>query len=74
MLAHLLILLPVGRFGKAYTAHPLFTADTDNPSIVASTGFPVCIPRSADDVDCPAKNRPNGAKKLYVHYHLRTPN
>ncbi len=42
-----------------------FTADTDNPTIHASTGFPMCIPRafpfgSEGDTDalCPQQNRP----------------
>ena len=44
---------------------PRFTADTDNPTIHASTGFPMCIPRafpfgSDGDTDalCPQQNRP----------------
>jgi hypothetical protein len=44
---------------------PRFTADTDNPTMHASTGFPMCIPRaypfsSAGDTDalCPQQNRP----------------
>ncbi|KAL0949902.1 hypothetical protein HGRIS_009930 [Hohenbuehelia grisea] len=53
---------PVGRFGKVHGDWPLWTADTDNPSIIASTGFPVCVPRvdpaSEDDPLCPKKNRP----------------
>jgi len=50
---------------------PRFTADTDNPTIHAATGFPMCIPRafpfgSDGDTDalCPQQNRPkqgNGA-------------
>ncbi len=31
--------------------------DPDNPAVVAVTGFPMCIPRSAADPDCPAANR-----------------
>ena len=44
---------------------PRFTADTDNPTIHASTGFPMCIPRAypfgpEGDTDalCPQQNRP----------------
>ncbi|WP_394754850.1 hypothetical protein [Crenothrix sp.] len=44
---------------------PRFTADTDNPTIHASTGYPMCIPRAypfgiAGDTDalCPQQNRP----------------
>ncbi|KAK0488388.1 hypothetical protein EDD18DRAFT_1311319 [Armillaria luteobubalina] len=53
---------PVGRFGKVHGDWPLWTADTDNPSIQASTGFPLCLPRAdpavADDPLCPDSNRP----------------
>lgn len=45
--------------------HQRFTADTDNPTIHAATGFPMCIPRaypfgSNGDTDalCPQQNRP----------------
>jgi hypothetical protein len=51
---------------------PRFTADTDNPTIHAATGFPMCIPRAypfgpEGDTDalCPQQNRPkkvNGVK------------
>jgi hypothetical protein len=44
---------------------PRFTADTDNPTIHAATGFPMCVPRaypfgSEGDTDalCPQQNRP----------------
>ncbi|ESK86953.1 hypothetical protein Moror_3350 [Moniliophthora roreri MCA 2997] len=53
---------PVGRFGLVHGDWPVWTADTDAPSIIASTGFPVCVPRtdpaSEDDPLCPKKNRP----------------
>ncbi|KAH8650499.1 hypothetical protein BGZ60DRAFT_388908, partial [Tricladium varicosporioides] len=49
---------PTGRYGLPYTANPLWASDPDNPSIHATSGFPVCIPRSANDPLCPAKNRP----------------
>lgn len=70
---------PIGRYGKVHTAlnnakpgavleqgyDPRFTADTDNPTIRAVTGYPMCIPRSnpfnaneGDDVQCPESNRP----------------
>jgi hypothetical protein len=53
---------PVGRFGLAHSPDPRFTADTDNPTIHASSGYPVCIPRTdpavAIDPECPATNRP----------------
>ena len=80
---------PVGRFGKKHgglgcealgtcdveESHfdQRFTADTDNPTIHAATGFPMCIPRAypfgqLGDTDalCPQQNRPkqgvNGSK------------
>ncbi|KAI3618996.1 hypothetical protein WG66_000447 [Moniliophthora roreri] len=53
---------PVGRYGLVHGEWPIWTADT------ASTGFPVCIPRTdpavEDDPLCPKKNRPiDGAGK-----------
>ncbi|KAL4265076.1 hypothetical protein AB1N83_004418 [Pleurotus pulmonarius] len=53
---------PIGRFGKVHGDWPLWSADTESPSIQASTGFPVCLPRVdpavEDDPLCPKKNRP----------------
>jgi hypothetical protein len=47
---------------------PRFTADTDNPTMHASTGFPMCIPRAFPfgangdtDALCPQQNRPKQA-------------
>lgn len=58
---------PNGIFGKAYTGRPFMTADDENPSITAFSGFPMCIPRSATDELCPPTNRPNKAQgTLYV--------
>lgn len=69
----------IGRFGKPHASpsnpqlgavietdyDPRLTADTDNPTIRAITGFPMCIPRSnpfdvaqGDDPLCPESNRP----------------
>ncbi|KAK7062725.1 hypothetical protein VNI00_000213 [Paramarasmius palmivorus] len=52
----------VGRFGLVHGDWPVWTSDTDAPSIIASTGFPVCVPRTdpanEDDPLCPKKNRP----------------
>ncbi len=80
---------PVGRFGLKHGGpgcisqgtcdveeslyDQRFTADTDNPTIHAATGFPMCIPRAypfgtSGDTDalCPQQNRPkqgvNGSK------------
>ncbi|HSC69929.1 MAG TPA: hypothetical protein VLH58_01160, partial [Candidatus Methylomirabilis sp.] len=63
---------PVGRFGLPQSADPRFTADTDNPTIHAQTGYPMCIPRAIPPVAvlpgltppaetdplCPQRNRP----------------
>ena len=53
---------PVGRFGLKHSPDPRFTADTDNATVHAKTGYPMCIPRTdpavADDPLCPKVNRP----------------
>ncbi|KAJ6562301.1 hypothetical protein B0H19DRAFT_1259888 [Mycena capillaripes] len=49
---------PLGRYATPYTAYPLWSVDPDNPSVRASTGFPVCIPRNSTDSECPLTNRP----------------
>ncbi|KAJ7604817.1 hypothetical protein DFH06DRAFT_274226 [Mycena polygramma] len=58
---------PLGRYGQAYTKYPLWTVDADNPSVRASTGFPVCIPRNSTDAQCPSTNRPKDTKGNYVN-------
>lgn len=56
-----------GRYGRASTPDNRFQADQDNPTILAETGFPMCIPRvtadpnvgaNADDPECPRSSRP----------------
>lgn len=53
---------PLGRFGRPNTPDQRFTVDSDNPTIQAGTGFPMCLPRTdpavADDALCPQGNRP----------------
>jgi hypothetical protein len=56
---------PYGAYGLPYLDHPLWTADPQNPSIHATNGFPMCIPRvdpsasgGKGDPLCPNKNRP----------------
>ena len=62
--ARLRINTPRGRFGRgtALTDDVRFTADEDNPTIHADTGYPLCVPRTdpavADDPLCPLRNRP----------------
>ncbi len=52
---------PVGRFGAVHSPDPRFSCDTENPTIVAASGYPVGIPIVAPpliDPDRPAYNRP----------------
>ncbi|KZV98165.1 hypothetical protein EXIGLDRAFT_832424 [Exidia glandulosa HHB12029] len=53
---------PDGVFGLPHGEFPLWTTDTENPSVSAETGFPMCLPRVDPAVDddplCPRKNRP----------------
>src|SRR4051794_21156743 len=53
---------PVGRFGRPtdpLTTDIRFAVDSESATIVAGTGFPMCLPRSiAFDVECPQTNRP----------------
>jgi hypothetical protein len=55
---------PNGVYGTAYKTSPLYTADDENPSITAFSGFPMCIPRSSSDPLCPSSNRPAGQSTL----------
>lgn len=47
-------------YSVGYTTNLYYTADDENPSITAFSGFRMCIPRSADDTKCPSSNRPSG--------------
>jgi hypothetical protein len=53
---------PIGRYGLSQTPDQRFTADEDNPTIRAATGYPMCIarfdPTVATDSLCPSWNRP----------------
>jgi hypothetical protein len=59
---------PIGRWGIAHSPDQRFSGDTNNTTIHAATGFPMCVPRvdpaahrgAADGGDplCPAGNRP----------------
>lgn len=66
------IIDPEGRFGAATTfagADLRFAVDDENPSVLAMTGYPMCVPRSAADPQCPLGNRPlagGGPLKLFV--------
>lgn len=67
---------PVGRFGLKHSPDQRFSSDTNNPTVIAATGFPVCIPRVAPpgvDPDCPITNRPlNGTVGFPVDPFLPT--
>lgn len=53
---------PVGRWGLVHSIDPRFSGDYENTTVHASTGIPVCIPRTdpagSDDPLCPKGNRP----------------
>jgi len=53
---------PNGRFGRAQSPDPRFSVDDANPTVHASTGYPMCVPRTdpavGDDPLCPQANRP----------------
>lgn len=50
---------PTGRYGRIMSPDIRFTVDPDNPTIMAGTGFPMCLPRAAGgDALCPQGNRP----------------
>ncbi|MEI6363040.1 MAG: hypothetical protein WCP95_12995 [Actinomycetes bacterium] len=52
-----------GRYGRATSPDDRFQVDQDNPTVLAETGFPMCIPRTdpqgaTPDPLCPETNRP----------------
>jgi len=49
---------PDGMFSRAWSPDVRFTVDTENPTCCSDTGFPMGIPRSANDPLCPHSNRP----------------
>ena len=70
---------PEGRYGQKNgvngkaTPDPRFSVDSDNPTIHAASGYPLCVPRVAPpaiDAECPMVNRPKDAtgafSPLYV--------
>jgi hypothetical protein len=40
---------PNGRFGRAQSPDPRFSVDDENPTIIAGTGYPMCVPRLRPD-------------------------
>jgi hypothetical protein len=59
---------PIGRYGKAHSPDARFSADVNNTTVHAGTGYPMCVPRVAPpavDPLCPIGNRPlNGDTRL----------
>jgi hypothetical protein len=52
---------PNGRFGRPGSPDGRFQVDDENPTVHASTGYPMCIPRVSPDAGdplCPETNRP----------------
>ncbi|MFL5373790.1 MAG: hypothetical protein ACJ78T_07360, partial [Myxococcales bacterium] len=37
---------PAGRFGRVNSPDVRFTTDPENPSVIAGTGYPMCLPRT----------------------------
>src|SRR4051812_8876093 len=63
---------PIGRWGKAHSPDPRFSGDTNNTTVHAASGFPMCVPRvvptaAADGGDplCPKGNRPLNGDRLF---------
>jgi hypothetical protein len=54
---------PSGRFGRVNSPDQRWSVDPENPTIMAATGFPMCLPRfdpaTKFDPDCPQTNRPS---------------
>ena len=67
---------PIGRFSVGFPggASPdaRFTIDEDNPTVRASSSYPMCIPRSGSDALCPQKNRPLSPVDGVTHLGLFT--
>jgi len=49
-----------------------FTVDTENPTVHALTGYPMCLPSNAGDADCPAINRPIRGGKALTNFVMGT--
>ena len=72
---------PDGRYGLANgtggkaAPDPRFTVDSDNPTIHAASGYPMCVPRSdplgaTPDAQCPMANRPKDATGAFVPLYV----
>ncbi|MFL5308869.1 MAG: PKD domain-containing protein [Myxococcales bacterium] len=71
---------PIGRWGQKHSPDPRFAGDTNNTTVHAASGFPMCVPRvaptsAADGGDplCPKANRPlNGDPRFPTDVFLAT--
>jgi len=67
---------PIGRFSVGFPGGSSpdirFTIDEDNPTVRASSSYPMCIPRSSSDALCPQKNRPLSPVDGVTHLGLFT--
>lgn len=54
------------------TVDERFTVDTENPTVHAATGFPMCLPSGASDPKCPAANRPTAGGKALTNFVMGT--
>ncbi|OQO12393.1 hypothetical protein B0A48_03035 [Cryoendolithus antarcticus] len=57
---------PRAVYSAGYTALPAFTADDENPTVSSFSGYPMCVPRSPTDTQCPKSNRPAGQTTFTV--------
>lgn len=48
---------PNAVFSAGYS-YPFMVVDDVNPSVTSFSGFPMCVPRSANDTLCPMSQRP----------------
>lgn len=55
---------PGGVYAAVFDKNPFFTSDEQNPSISSFSGYPMCVPRSTTDADCPSDNRDPGGNRV----------
>ena len=73
--ARVIINDPDGRYGLANggskaSPDPRFGVDSDNPTVHAASGYPMCLPRVAPSLDvdlkCPMSNRPTSSPGVFL--------
>ena len=77
--ARIRLIDPTGVYGIVQNKDDLrFAVDPDNPTVLADTGYPMCIPRVTPpfiDTNCPLGNRPiNGAGTVQNSFVMSGPN